>query len=259
MRVRWVVELTPRAGLQPRARKPPKRVRAEARSLGRMIETRRAGPHSPAGVISLFLLARVVATGGVGRGLRVQTGLSRLWRRADSRRSDARAPDAGGNIGWKHSRLGSSISRPNSKGFSMPSIARRSSKPSTPESSQANNTRAVGAWPQSGGSHARAVMTASLGTPARPSWPRTARPARAPPGCRSGSTRRRPMPSAEQLGAAGQRPPRGPQQQDPPDQPPQLRLPLRRRASRPRLPPLHRHRHRATAMNFTHNSTGAPS
>ena len=55
-----------------------------------------------------------------------------------------------------------------------------------------------------------------------------------------------------------QRPPRGPEQQDPPDQPPQLRLPLRRRADRPRLPLLHRHHHRATAMNFTHNSTGAP-
>ena len=37
-------ELIPRAGLQPRARVPPKRVRAEARSLGRMIETRGAGP-----------------------------------------------------------------------------------------------------------------------------------------------------------------------------------------------------------------------
>jgi hypothetical protein len=39
-----VVELTPRAGLQPRAREPPKRVGAEARSLGIMIETRGAGP-----------------------------------------------------------------------------------------------------------------------------------------------------------------------------------------------------------------------
>jgi hypothetical protein len=42
--VACVGELTPRAGLQRRARMPPKRVRAEARSLGRMIETRGAGP-----------------------------------------------------------------------------------------------------------------------------------------------------------------------------------------------------------------------
>jgi hypothetical protein len=55
-----------------------------------------------------------------------------------------------------------------------------------------------------------------------------------------------------------QRPPRGPQQQDPADQPPQLRLPLRRRPDRPRLPLLHRHHGRTAAMNFTHNSTGAP-
>jgi transposase len=53
-------------------------------------------------------------------------------------------------------------------------------------------------------------------------------------------------------------PPRRPQQQDPPHQPPQLRLPLSRRPDRPRLPLLHPHRHPATAMNFTHNSTGAP-
>src|SRR5215208_1293139 len=56
-----------------------------------------------------------------------------------------------------------------------------------------------------------------------------------------------------------QRPPGRPQQQDPPHQPPQLRLPLRRRPDRPRLPLLHRHRHHAAAMNFTHNSTGAPN
>jgi transposase len=55
-----------------------------------------------------------------------------------------------------------------------------------------------------------------------------------------------------------QRPPRGPQLQDPPDQPPQLRLSLRRRPDRARLPLLHRNRHRTAAMNFTHNSTGAP-
>jgi hypothetical protein len=42
--VAWMAVLTPRAGLQPRAREPPKRVRAEARSLGRMIDTRGVGP-----------------------------------------------------------------------------------------------------------------------------------------------------------------------------------------------------------------------
>jgi len=47
--------------------------------------------------------------------------------------------------------------------------------------------------------------------------------------------------------------------QDPADQPPQLRLPLRRRADRPRVPVLRRRRHRAASMNFTHNSTGAPN
>jgi hypothetical protein len=55
-----------------------------------------------------------------------------------------------------------------------------------------------------------------------------------------------------------QRPPGRPQLQDPPDQPPQLRLPLRRRPDRPRLPLLHRHRHRPAAMSFTHKTTGAP-
>src|SRR5215218_7184550 len=55
-----------------------------------------------------------------------------------------------------------------------------------------------------------------------------------------------------------QRPPRAPELQDPPDQPPQLPLPLSRRPDRARLPLLHRHRHRPAAMNFTHNSTGAP-
>ena len=38
-----MVELTLRARLQPRTRQPPKRNRAEARSLGTMIETRGAG------------------------------------------------------------------------------------------------------------------------------------------------------------------------------------------------------------------------
>src|SRR3954453_4683755 len=55
-----------------------------------------------------------------------------------------------------------------------------------------------------------------------------------------------------------QRSPRRPQQQDPPDQPPRLRLPLRRPPDRARLPLLRRHHDRPPAMNFTHNSTGAP-
>ena len=46
--------------------------------------------------------------------------------------------------------------------------------------------------------------------------------------------------------------------QDPPDQPPRLRLPLRRPPDRPRLPLLHRHHDRAPAMNFTPNSDEAP-
>ena len=55
-----------------------------------------------------------------------------------------------------------------------------------------------------------------------------------------------------------QRPPRGPQQPHPPHQPPQLRLSLRPAAHRPRLPLLLGDRHRPTALNLTHNSTGAP-
>src|SRR5215208_6509099 len=55
-----------------------------------------------------------------------------------------------------------------------------------------------------------------------------------------------------------QRPPRGPQQPHPPDQPPQLRLPLSRTPDRPRLPLLQRHPHRPAAMNFTPKTTGAP-
>ena len=50
-----------------------------------------------------------------------------------------------------------------------------------------------------------------------------------------------------------QRPPRGPQLQDPPHQPPQLRLPLRRRAHRPRLPLLRR-RHHQPAPPMTHSN-----
>jgi len=42
-----------------------------------------------------------------------------------------------------------------------------------------------------------------------------------------------------------------PQQPHPPDQPPQLRLPLSRPPHRPRLPLLHRHHHQAPAMTLT--------
>jgi hypothetical protein len=56
-----------------------------------------------------------------------------------------------------------------------------------------------------------------------------------------------------------QRPSRRAQQPHPPDQPPQLRLPLRRSPHSPRLPVLRRHRHPATAMTFTTKPTGAPA
>ena len=56
-----------------------------------------------------------------------------------------------------------------------------------------------------------------------------------------------------------QRAPRGPQQPHPADQPPQLRLPLRRSPDRPRLPLLHRDPHRPPAMNHTPKTTGAPN
>src|SRR5215216_5129864 len=56
-----------------------------------------------------------------------------------------------------------------------------------------------------------------------------------------------------------QRPPRRPQQPHPPDQPPQLRLSLRRPPDRPRLPLLRRHHHRPAAMNFTTERPGAPN
>ncbi|MDP9277282.1 MAG: ISL3 family transposase [Actinomycetota bacterium] len=54
------------------------------------------------------------------------------------------------------------------------------------------------------------------------------------------------------------RAPGGPQQPHPPDQPPQLRLPLSRTPHRPRLPLLQRDPHRPPAMNLTPNTTGAP-
>ena len=55
-----------------------------------------------------------------------------------------------------------------------------------------------------------------------------------------------------------QRPPRRPQQPHPSDQPPQLRISLRRTPHRPRLPLLRRHHHRTPAMTFTPKPTGAP-
>jgi hypothetical protein len=48
-------ELTLRAGLQPRARRSPKRDRAEARSLRQMIETRGASRIRPSGLVPLPL------------------------------------------------------------------------------------------------------------------------------------------------------------------------------------------------------------
>ena len=48
--------------------------------------------------------------------------------------------------------------------------------------------------------------------------------------------------------------PRGPELQDPPDQPPRLRLPLSRPPHRTRVPLLQRPHHHAPAMNFTPNS-----
>ena len=50
-----LIELTLRAGLQPRARRPPKHNRAEARSPRRMIETRGVSRDSLVGSRSLFL------------------------------------------------------------------------------------------------------------------------------------------------------------------------------------------------------------
>src|SRR5918995_5567063 len=55
-----------------------------------------------------------------------------------------------------------------------------------------------------------------------------------------------------------QRPPRGPQQQDPPDQPPQLRLSLRRRPDRVGLPLLHRHHDRAAPLTSPPNRPERP-
>ena len=56
-----------------------------------------------------------------------------------------------------------------------------------------------------------------------------------------------------------QRPPRGPELQDPPDQPPRLRLPLRRPPYRPRLPLLRRHHDRPPAMTSPPNRTKRPT
>jgi transposase len=55
-----------------------------------------------------------------------------------------------------------------------------------------------------------------------------------------------------------QRPLGGSQQQDPPDQPPRLRLPLSRPAHRARLSLLRRRHDHAAAMNFTPKPTGGP-
>src|SRR5215213_1512796 len=55
-----------------------------------------------------------------------------------------------------------------------------------------------------------------------------------------------------------QRPVGGPELQDPPHQPPRVRLPLRRPTDRPRLPDLRRHHDRPPAMNFTPNPDEAP-
>src|SRR3954447_4079685 len=90
---------------------------------------------------------------------------------------------------------------------------------------------------------------AGLGRPLTPEAVRAARPhpARAP---RRHPRRDPPRPL--------QRPPRRPELQDPPDQPPRLRLSLRRPADRARLPQLQRPHDRAAAMNFTPNSDEAP-
>src|SRR5262249_51120714 len=55
-----------------------------------------------------------------------------------------------------------------------------------------------------------------------------------------------------------QRAPGRPQQPHPPDQPPQLRLPLSLTTDRARLPLLHRHPHPPPQVILTPNRTGAP-
>src|SRR3954454_23294980 len=101
--------------------------------------------------------------------------------------------------------------------------------------------------------HARASTPRCLAGLGRPLSAAAVRPARADPARAPRRHPRRDPPRTLQ------RPTRGPQLQDPPDQPPRLRLPLRRPAHRARLPLLLRPHNRAAAMNFTHNSTGAPN
>jgi hypothetical protein len=94
--------------------------------------------------------------------------------------------------------------------------------------------------------HTPRILTPGWPGPRAPDSPRSSR-SRAP----SGAT-------ATASSSASQRPARGPQLEDPPHQPPQLRLPQRRGADRPRLPLLRQRRHRPPSMNFTPKSTGAP-
>ena len=61
-----MIELTPRAGLQPLARRPPRRQRAKEWNRRRMIETRGAGP-SIARLVSFPLLSRDISEEGLER------------------------------------------------------------------------------------------------------------------------------------------------------------------------------------------------
>ena len=91
---------------------------------------------------------------------------------------------------------------------------------------------------------------AHMGIPVAPRAVRQARPHDPPP------PRRDPQ---RDPARAQQRAPRGAQQPHPTDQPPQLRLSLRRTADRPRLPLLHPDRHPPPSMTFTPKATGAPN
>jgi hypothetical protein len=75
-----MIELTPRAGLQPLARRPPRRQRAKEWNRRRMIETRGAGP-SIARLVSFPLLSRDIP----------EEGLERSWKMAPQRTGE-RAP-----------------------------------------------------------------------------------------------------------------------------------------------------------------------
>jgi transposase len=87
--------------------------------------------------------------------------------------------------------------------------------------------------------------------------------------CSNNSRARRSRPRTSTPGSPGhhpgrdppqaqQRAPRKSQQPHPADQPPQLRIPLRRTAHRPRLPLLQRHPHPTAPVTFTTERTGAP-